>query len=47
MLETIESLGAALVVVNVGTSELLLGFVVALGFIGCAVQGREHQSATQ
>jgi hypothetical protein len=45
MLETLGALGAAFIVADVGSAELILGLVVAVGFLGCAAQGRDRPEA--
>ena len=45
MLETLGALGAAIIAVDVGSAELILGLVVAVGFLGCVTQGRDQPEA--
>ena len=45
MLETLGALGAAFIAVDVGSAELILGLVVAVGFLRCAAQGRDRPEA--
>src|SRR3954471_14286512 len=39
-------LGTAFITADLGAAELLLGLVVAVGFVGCAAQGRDRHEAT-
>jgi hypothetical protein len=45
MLETLGALGAAFIAADVGSAELILGLVVAVGFLACVAQGRDRPDA--
>ena len=45
MLETLGALGAAFITADVGSAELILDLVVAVGFLACVAQGRDRPEA--
>jgi len=45
MLELVSFLGAAFIASDLGAGELMLGLLVAAGFVGCAAQGRDRRRA--
>ena len=37
-----QSVGAAFILSDLGAAELIMGFLVAAGLVGCAVQGPDR-----